>query len=853
MTQAEREANGDDATTAVETLPEANRVMLRKTAWDSDAYAFDTVFHSGSSQSRVFTEVALPVVEAVVKGYNGTVMAYGQTGTGKTYTLGERGNDDPAERGIMRRAVEMLMDARDSANTAAVAASGGGINVTVQYLQVYQDNVYDLLAGMEGGEGGGGGGGSDAAEPLNLVEEGGGRGGGGGGGGEGDSEIRVAGARERHVTSTAEVMKLLDEGDSARAVANHKLNATSSRSHAILILRVSNAGGGGGGSGGGGGGKVTKGKLMLVDLAGSERTTKTGTEGHAQKEAQAINKSLSSLGRCIQLLASGGGGHVPYRDSKLTRLLSDSLGGTAMTSLIATVGPLREHYSETASTLKFAQQALKVENTLKVKEGVDYKLLCKQLQVKVDEGLATNERLEKMTREADDKMKAAVARMRDMALAEVELSMAKAGAEREAEKSRVEAEMAKAEAQAAASKAVAEADSGDAHAALQAQFDSERLQWKKEKTDMLQMNTTLWDQLDGVMELLQSLKEQYTEELNYREMLDARDKEVASLRKQLLAQEGVSVDGSSLLQHRSSGSFTGIPRSGGSSFTGVPRSGSFTANICRRVSQVAGGGRMKMMRQPKVKNWCCFSSVEWVDTAVNVDNFPDAFEAKVDGFESTRRSSSFTVSSTSAVTASRYADDSNVNGQGRRLSSARMRWSSVATESDDDTLAELPSQGSNVLPASSRAPRAKVQQKEEEKSSMGVVDAAAEDVHVEWAGGNSGSMARVSSGSISSLVSVLPEDEESEVKKRMKVLTMKLAKEKAAEARKKKQQLAAANNGSVMNGLSNSVQVEFEQFQDSARTIQENMDIDDDAALKAANEIQLFERERLSEILDSLS
>lgn len=451
MTQMERDESGDEAAAAVETLPEARRVMLRKTAWDNEAYAFDTVFHEGASQSRVFTEVAQPVVEAVIKGYNGTVMAYGQTGTGKTHTLGARGYDDPAERGIMQRAVEMVMEARDAANTAGASAAGKGINVTAQYLQVYQDNVFDLLGGTDAG------GGVDAAEPLNLAEEGG--------------EIRVAGAREEDAASAAEVMKLLDRGEKARAVANHKLNATSSRSHAILILRVANAGGGGGG------GKVTRGKLMLVDLAGSERTTKTGTDGNTQKEAQAINKSLTSLGRCIQMLASGGGGHVPYRDSKLTRLLSDSLGGSALTSLIATVGPLRKHYSETAATLKFAQQALKVENTLKVKEGVDYKLLCKQLQGKVDKGLEENERLKRSAREADDRAKDAVARMRDMALAEVELSVAKAGAEREARKARAEADVAKAQAQATESRAAAEADSGDAAAALKAQVDSERFQW----------------------------------------------------------------------------------------------------------------------------------------------------------------------------------------------------------------------------------------------------------------------------------------------------------------------------------------------------------------------------------------
>uniref|UniRef100_A0A7S0XB73 Kinesin-like protein n=1 Tax=Mantoniella antarctica TaxID=81844 RepID=A0A7S0XB73_9CHLO len=432
-------------------------------------------------------------------------MAYGQTGTGKTHTLGARGYDDPSERGIIHRAVEAVMEASD----AGYAAGGlRGINVTVQYMQVYQDNVFDLL------------GGGDVAEPLGLAEEAGG-------------DIRVSGAREVDVSCTAEVMQLLDDGESARAVANHRLNASSSRSHAILILRVANAKGKAGGSSGNSSGKMIRGKLMLVDLAGSERTAKTGSEGITQKEAQAINKSLTALGRCIQVLAAGAGGHVPYRDSKLTRLLSDSLGGSALTSLIATVGPLREHYSETAATLKFGQQALRVENTLKVKEGVDYKLLCRRLQSEVEAGIAENERMKKMTREAEARAADAAARMRVMALAEVELSVAKKGAEREAKLARAESDMAKAEAEAAESKAAVEADAGNATAAYKAQVDSERVRWHQEKSEMLAMNTSLGDQLEGVLELLKTLDRQYAEDFNYRSSLEARENDVALLEQQV--------------------------------------------------------------------------------------------------------------------------------------------------------------------------------------------------------------------------------------------------------------------------------------------------------------------------------
>ncbi|CAH1412113.1 unnamed protein product [Lactuca virosa] len=201
-------------------------------------------------------------------------------------------------------------------------------------------------------------------------------------------------------------MELLRLGEAHRVAANTKLNTESSRSHAILMVHIKRS--------------VTdmeseitsendhsihmsrnskppvirKGKLVVVDLAGSERVHKSGSEGHTLEEAKSINLSLSALGKCINALAENSP-HVPVRDSKLTRLLKDSFGGTARTSLIVTVGPSPRHRAETSSTILFGQRAMKVENMLKIKEEFDYKSLCRKLETQIDKLIAENERQQK--------------------------------------------------------------------------------------------------------------------------------------------------------------------------------------------------------------------------------------------------------------------------------------------------------------------------------------------------------------------------------------------------------------------------------------------------------------------------
>ncbi|KAJ6400439.1 hypothetical protein OIU84_015980 [Salix udensis] len=275
---AEELAADADFDDCVELKPELKRLKLRKNNWDADTYEFDDVLTEFASQKRVYEVVAKPVVESVLDGYNGTVMAYGQTGTGKTFTLGHLGDDDTASRGIMVRAMEdVLADISPETDS-----------VSVSYLQLYMEAVQDLLV--------------PANDNISIVED-------------------------------------PKTGEAHRIAANTKLNTESSRSHAILMVH-----------------------LVLVDLAGSERVHKSGSEGHMLEEA---------------------------------KLLKDSFGGTARTSLIVTIGPSPRHRGETSSTILFGQRAMKVENMLKIKEEFDYKSLSRKLEIQVDKLIAENERQQK--------------------------------------------------------------------------------------------------------------------------------------------------------------------------------------------------------------------------------------------------------------------------------------------------------------------------------------------------------------------------------------------------------------------------------------------------------------------------
>ncbi|MBA0852748.1 hypothetical protein Goshw_009366, partial [Gossypium schwendimanii] len=301
---AEESVADADFADCVELQPELKRLKLRKNNWDSETYEFDEVLTEFASQKRVYEVVAKPVVESVLDGYNGTVMAYGQTGTGKTFTLGRLGEEDTSARGIMVRSMEEIL-----ANVSPETDS-----VSVSYLQLYMESIQDLL--------------DPANDNISIVED------------PKTGDVSLPGATHVEVRDEGDFMELLRTGEAHRIAANTKLNTESSRSHAILMVHVKRSVLGAEDVIPSETDKsshfakppkplVRKSKLVLVDLAGSERVHKSGSEGHMLEEAKSINLSLSALGKCINALAENSA-HVPVRDSKLTRLLRDSFGGRFM-------------------------------------------------------------------------------------------------------------------------------------------------------------------------------------------------------------------------------------------------------------------------------------------------------------------------------------------------------------------------------------------------------------------------------------------------------------------------------------------------------------------------------------------
>ncbi|CAL4920819.1 unnamed protein product [Urochloa decumbens] len=391
---SEELAHGADFDNCVELQPESKRLKLKKNNWNCESYRFDEVFSENASQKRVYEVVAKPVVESVLEGYNGTVMAYGQTGTGKTYTVGRFGKDDPSERGIMVRALEHILSSM-SFETDCIAIS---------YLQLYLESVQDLLAPEK--------------TNIPIVED------------AKTGEVSLPGAAIVEIKDLEHAFQLLQIGEANRHAANTKMNTESSRSHAILIIHLQRSSRIKGGNCRSLSNDtldifpdnlplVLKSKLLIVDLAGSERIDKSGSEGHMIEEAKFINLSLSSLGKCINALAENSP-HIPIRDSKLTRILCDSFGGTARTSLVVTIGPSSRHYSETSSTIMFGQRAMKVVNTIKLKEEVDYEILYKKMEREVDQLTSEMERQQKVIKsekmQLDKKLKESEKAFHDLRL-----------------------------------------------------------------------------------------------------------------------------------------------------------------------------------------------------------------------------------------------------------------------------------------------------------------------------------------------------------------------------------------------------------------------------------------------------
>lgn len=298
-------------------VAQKGRDLLKKQNKEME-FVFDRVFAADSSNLDVFEGSTKNIISSLLDGYNCSVFVYGATGAGKTHTM-LGGSGDP---GITYLTMSQLFTEID-------AQSGQkSFNLGVSYLEVYNENVQDLL---------------NKSGPLHIRED-------------GRRGIMVAGLKIMSINSADELLALLAKGNKNRTQHPTDANAESSRSHAVfqVYVNVTNRLDG----------QVKHVKLSMIDLAGSERASATGCKGARFKEGANINKSLLALGNCINSLADGKI-HIPYRDSKLTRLLKDSLGGNCQTVMIANISPSNLSYEDTYNTLRYANRAKKIKTNVK--------------------------------------------------------------------------------------------------------------------------------------------------------------------------------------------------------------------------------------------------------------------------------------------------------------------------------------------------------------------------------------------------------------------------------------------------------------------------------------------------------
>ncbi|BFZ24494.1 hypothetical protein BsWGS_27533 [Bradybaena similaris] len=309
-------------------------------------FTFDIVFGPDCNQLDVYNKVARPVVDCVLEGYNGTIFAYGQTGTGKTFTM-EGLRAIPEKRGIIPNSFAHIF------GHIAKAEGDTRFLVRVSYLEIYNEEVRDLL-------------GKDQHQRLEVKER-------------PDVGVYVRDLSAFAVNNADDMDRIMTLGNKNRSVGATNMNLHSSRSHAIFTVTIECSDKGPDGKQ-----HVKVGKLHLVDLAGSERQAKTGATGQRLKEATKINLSLSTLGNVISALVDGKSTHIPYRNSKLTRLLQDSLGGNSKTVMIANIGPADYNYDESISTLRYANRAKNIKNNAKINEDPKDALL-RQFQKEIEE------------------------------------------------------------------------------------------------------------------------------------------------------------------------------------------------------------------------------------------------------------------------------------------------------------------------------------------------------------------------------------------------------------------------------------------------------------------------------------
>ncbi|RAH70175.1 putative kinesin family protein (BimC) [Aspergillus aculeatinus CBS 121060] len=327
------------------------QLSMGPNALANKTYTFDKVFSAAADQITVYEDVVIPIVNEMLAGYNCTIFAYGQTGTGKTYTMSGDMTDTLGilsdNAGIIPRVLYSLFHKlQDTEST-----------VKCSFIELYNEELRDLLSAEE--------------NPRLKIFENESRKGHSG-------STLVQGMEETFIDSASTGIKLLQEGSHKRQVAATKCNDLSSRSHTVFTITVMTKR-----TTESGEEYISSGKLNLVDLAGSENIQRSGAENKRAAEAGLINKSLLTLGRVINALVDKSP-HIPYRESKLTRLLQDSLGGRTKTCIIATISPSRSNLEETISTLDYAFRAKNIRNKPQINSTMPKKTLLREFTTEIE-------------------------------------------------------------------------------------------------------------------------------------------------------------------------------------------------------------------------------------------------------------------------------------------------------------------------------------------------------------------------------------------------------------------------------------------------------------------------------------
>ncbi|KAB7497065.1 Centromere-associated protein E [Armadillidium nasatum] len=295
-----------------------------------NSFAFDEVFDVNITNEKIYNDLAHPIVQSGLAGFNGTIFAYGQTSSGKTYTM----TGTSSTLGIIPLAIQNIFNSIENMPDREFL-------LRASYMEIYQENIYDLLTG----------------EKISTIRE--------------DSHGQDYGPRYKR-----SLLAVMSDGDKRRKVGETNMNERSSRSHSIFRLIIESKERGDKDCQG----AITVSHLNLVDLAGSENASQTGAVGERLREGGSINRSLFMLGRVISQLSEGEQ-HINFRDSKLTRILQNSLGGNAKTVIICTVTPANKE--QTLSTVRFACRAKNIKNKPIINEVVSDAALLKRYALEI--------------------------------------------------------------------------------------------------------------------------------------------------------------------------------------------------------------------------------------------------------------------------------------------------------------------------------------------------------------------------------------------------------------------------------------------------------------------------------------